>query len=49
MRTRFLWLLDYTFNHLTSRVARSGHGPFSLVRHIGRKVGRPYGWSRRSD
>jgi deazaflavin-dependent oxidoreductase (nitroreductase family) len=42
MRRRFLWLLKNTLNRLTSRVARSGRGPFSLVRHVGRKSGTVY-------
>ncbi len=41
-RSRFLWLLNNTLNRATSRIARSGHGPFSLIRHVGRKSGRPY-------
>jgi deazaflavin-dependent oxidoreductase (nitroreductase family) len=39
---RFLWLLDHTLNRVTGRVARSGRGPFSLVRHVGRRSGRTY-------
>jgi deazaflavin-dependent oxidoreductase (nitroreductase family) len=39
---RFLWLLNHTLNRVTSRIARTGHGPFSLVRHVGRKSGRTY-------
>ena len=42
IRKRFLWLLGNTLNRMTSRIARSGHGPFSLVRHVGRKSGRTY-------
>jgi deazaflavin-dependent oxidoreductase (nitroreductase family) len=42
VKRRFLWLLKNTLNRLTSRVARSGHGPFSLVRHVGRRSGRTY-------
>jgi deazaflavin-dependent oxidoreductase (nitroreductase family) len=42
MRRRFLWLLKNTLNRLTSRMARSGRGPFSLVRHKGRKSGKVY-------
>jgi deazaflavin-dependent oxidoreductase (nitroreductase family) len=41
-RSRFLWLLNNTLNRATSRIARSGHGPFSLIRHVGRKSGRAY-------
>ncbi len=42
MRRRWLWLLKNSLNRVTSRVARSGHGPFSLVRHVGRKSGKTY-------
>jgi hypothetical protein len=42
MRKRYLWLLNNSLNRVTSRIARSGHGPFSLVRHVGRKSGRTY-------
>ena len=42
MRTRLLWLLNNTLNRLTARLARSGHGPFSLIRHVGRVTGRTY-------
>lgn len=41
-RSRFLWLLNNTLNRATSQVARSGRGPFSLIRHVGRKSGRTY-------
>ena len=41
-RKRFLWLLNNTLNRVTRRVARSGRGPFSLVRHVGRRSGRIY-------
>jgi deazaflavin-dependent oxidoreductase (nitroreductase family) len=42
MRRRYLWLLKNTLNRLTTRVAKSGRGPFSLVRHVGRKSGTVY-------
>jgi deazaflavin-dependent oxidoreductase (nitroreductase family) len=42
IRKRFLWLLNNTLNRVTSRIARTRHGPFSLVRHVGRKSGRTY-------
>ena len=42
MRERFLWLLKHTLNRLTSRMARAGRGPFSLIRHVGRRSGRTY-------
>jgi deazaflavin-dependent oxidoreductase (nitroreductase family) len=38
----FLWILKNTLNRLTLRMARSGRGPFSLVRHVGRKTGAFY-------
>lgn len=38
----YLWLLSHTLNPLTTRLARSGHGPFSLIRHVGRRSGRTY-------
>jgi deazaflavin-dependent oxidoreductase (nitroreductase family) len=41
-RSRFLWLLNNTLNRVTSHIARSGRGPFSLIRHVGRKSGRTY-------
>jgi deazaflavin-dependent oxidoreductase (nitroreductase family) len=41
-KRRFLWLLNNTLNRLTTRLARSGRGPFALVRHVGRKSGKTY-------
>ena len=41
-RGTFLWLLSNTVNRAAARAARSGHGPFSLVRHVGRKTGTVY-------
>jgi deazaflavin-dependent oxidoreductase (nitroreductase family) len=38
----FLFFLNHTLNPVTSRIARSGRGPFSLIRHVGRKSGRTY-------
>jgi deazaflavin-dependent oxidoreductase (nitroreductase family) len=38
----FLWLLHNTLDRVTVRAARAGVGPFSLVRHVGRKTGRVY-------
>lgn len=34
--------LKHTLNRLTLRMARRGVGPFSLVRHVGRKSGKTY-------
>jgi deazaflavin-dependent oxidoreductase (nitroreductase family) len=41
---REVWLkvLKNTLNRGTKRLARAGVGPFSLVRHVGRKTGRVY-------
>jgi hypothetical protein len=38
----FLQVLKHTLNPLALRAARSGRGPFSLVRHVGRTSGREY-------
>lgn len=35
-------MLNRTLNPLTLRLARAGRGPFSLVRHIGRRSGRTF-------
>jgi deazaflavin-dependent oxidoreductase (nitroreductase family) len=35
-------VLKNTLNRWTTRMARSGHGPFSLIQHVGRKSGRTY-------
>jgi deazaflavin-dependent oxidoreductase (nitroreductase family) len=42
LRRGFLWLLKNTLNRLTTRIARTGRGPFALVRHVGRKSGRTH-------
>ena len=42
VRQRFFWILKHTLNRVTSRAARSRRGPFSLVRHVGRRSGRTY-------
>lgn len=42
MRHGLLWLLKNTLNRWTTRLARAGTGPFSLVRHVGRKSGTAY-------
>lgn len=42
LRTWFFWVLQHTINPLATAAARSGRGPFSLVRHVGRKTGRVY-------
>ncbi|MCS5720048.1 hypothetical protein N1027_18105 [Herbiconiux sp. CPCC 205763] len=42
MRRGFLWVLKNTLNRLTLRLARAGVGPFSLLRHTGRKSGKTF-------
>lgn len=42
LRHGFLWLLKNSLNRLTTRLALAGVGPFSLVRHVGRRSGRSY-------
>ena len=42
VRRGWFWLLKNTLNRATTRAALSGHGPFSLIRHTGRKTGRQY-------
>jgi deazaflavin-dependent oxidoreductase (nitroreductase family) len=41
-RRGWFWLLKNTLNRATTRAARAGRGPFALIRHIGRRTGRPY-------
>jgi deazaflavin-dependent oxidoreductase (nitroreductase family) len=42
LRKGFLTVLKHTLNPLTSRLARSSIGPFTIVRHIGRRSGKLY-------
>ena len=35
-------MLNHTLNRITTPLAKSGHGPLSLIRHVGRKSGRSY-------
>ena len=42
VRRGYFWVLKNTLNRVTGPMARSGHGPFSLIRHTGRKTGRSY-------
>ena len=42
MRRAWLWLIKHTLNRATSALARTPGGPFSLVRHIGRRSGRTF-------
>lgn len=43
-RVRAAWLttIKHTLNHLTLRVAHSKHGPWAVMRHIGRTSGKVY-------
>lgn len=41
-RKAFFWVLQRTINPVATAAARTGRGPFSLVRHVGRKSGRVY-------
>ena len=42
LRRAWLRLLGATLNKATLRAAHSGRGPFSLIRHVGRKTGTVY-------
>jgi deazaflavin-dependent oxidoreductase (nitroreductase family) len=42
IKNAFLWVLKNTLNRVTVRLARWGHGPFSLIQHVGRRSGRTY-------
>lgn len=42
LHRQFRVLLKHTLNPLTRSLALTGRGPFSLVRHVGRRTGRPY-------
>jgi deazaflavin-dependent oxidoreductase (nitroreductase family) len=42
LRKGFLILIKYTLNPLTRRLARSSFGPFTIIRHIGRRSGKLY-------
>jgi hypothetical protein len=42
LRRGLLVLLKYTLNPLTRRLAHTSIGPFTLVRHVGRRSGRLY-------
>ncbi|MDO5498297.1 MAG: nitroreductase family deazaflavin-dependent oxidoreductase [Propionibacteriaceae bacterium] len=39
---RIIWLVKNTINRVAIPTARRGIGPFSLIRHVGRKSGRHY-------
>jgi deazaflavin-dependent oxidoreductase (nitroreductase family) len=42
VRTLYLRAMKNTLNRITTRVARRGRGPFSLISHVGRRSGRSY-------
>ena len=42
IRARFLNFLKHYFNPLTRKIAGSSFGPFALVKHVGRRSGKPY-------
>lgn len=42
LRKSYLWALKNTLNRVTTRAARHRGGPFSLIRHVGRRSGRTY-------
>jgi len=42
LRNGLLIFLKYTLNPLTRRLARSSFGPFTIVRHVGRRSGKQY-------
>lgn len=42
LRAGWLLLLKHTLNPLTRRLARASLGPFSIVRHVGRRSGNVY-------
>jgi deazaflavin-dependent oxidoreductase (nitroreductase family) len=42
LRRGFFIVLKYTLNPLTRRLARSSFGPFTIVRHVGRRSGKLY-------
>ena len=42
MKRGWLWLIKHTLNRATLRAARTPGGPFSIVRHVGRKSGKTY-------
>jgi deazaflavin-dependent oxidoreductase (nitroreductase family) len=42
IRERLLILLKHTLNPLTRRLARTAHGPFAIIQHVGRRSGKQY-------
>ena len=42
LRSAWLSIIKHSLNHFTLRLAKSKHGPFAVIRHIGRKSGKVY-------
>jgi len=42
IRKTFLIVVKHTLNHLTRRIARTSHGHFAIVQHVGRRSGKNY-------
>jgi deazaflavin-dependent oxidoreductase (nitroreductase family) len=42
LRQGWLALLKHSLNRLTRQLARSSVGPFSIIRHVGRRSGKQY-------
>lgn len=42
LKRALVWLAKNTINRIAVPLARSGHGPFAIVRHVGRRSGRTY-------
>ena len=42
LRHSLLIVLKYTLNPLTRRLARASVGPFTIIRHVGRRSGKVY-------
>ncbi len=42
IRSSYFFCLKHTLNQLTRRIARTSFGPFAIVRHVGRRSGKPY-------
>lgn len=42
LKRGLVWLAKNTINRIAAPLARSGRGPFAIVRHVGRRSGRTY-------
>jgi deazaflavin-dependent oxidoreductase (nitroreductase family) len=42
LRSAWFTILKHSLNHLTRALARSSVGPFSIIRHVGRRSGKLY-------